>query len=96
MTKDYSYAAVCSRRFTENVEEVAKALESLADEVRREGRVREVSNHGAKAGQRHVYSAQQVIHAVTWKFANLNLGSILLGSALDADEVEVLEAKGDL
>lgn len=74
---DRSYSAVTSRFYAKQVADVVRRLRGLADEVEREGRARPGVMGRQDGRPEYVHSAQQIVHAVTWGLANLNLDGVI-------------------
>lgn len=78
-----------SRFFVKQLEGIAARLRDVADQVEREATLRETPY--IDGTPKHAIAAEQVIHAVTWGVANLNLS----GLVHDAAQADALDAKGE-
>lgn len=74
------------RRFDGRVDEIASRLRRLADEVEREG----YSSNNRVGMPSYGWKASQIVHAITWGVANMNLsGLVAVASEVDAAGKEV-------
>lgn len=78
-----------SRNFTEKVHGIANRLRRLADEVEREGRVRQ-THSTVGLYPRHASAAQSVMHTLAWGVANLHADSLVIDAAR-ADQAEAAQ-----
>lgn len=79
---DDRWAQAAADQYQRRIEAIAARLHDIAAEVQREG-VARVGHVNADGKPDYLWSAQQVLHTVTWGVANLNLDG-LLSTAADA------------
>lgn len=84
-----TYADYQAENFVARVAKIADGLRRMADEVERDGRVRDATGVGVP---RFAHAAEGVLHSVIWGFAHLHVDG-LIRDAAGADVAEAIAAE---